>query len=152
MTRVVTLGELTSTLANELGQPFTAILANAAATPHIPRAPEPDLAEVRGTLADISKDAERGRSDSPAPPCSSVTRPGFATVELNYLIHAVGRIVHSDAVRHGVTLQLDLAPGAVPVTGDGVQLQQVMLNLCSTHSAPWTHPNTLCGDWSCAPG
>ena len=130
VTRVATLGELTATLAHELGQPFTAILANSAAATHFLDAPDPDLAEVRETLADIGEDAERAAEViHRLRAMLKRETPGFATVELNHLIHAVGRIVHSDAVRHGVTLQFDLSPGNVPVTGDGVQLQQAMLNL-----------------------
>ena len=55
--------------------------------------------------------------------------PGFTNVDLNQLIRTVERIVHSDAVPHRVTVELDLSPGVLPVKGDSVQLQQVMLNL-----------------------
>ena len=45
------------------------------------------------------------------------------------MIRTVERIVHGDAVRHKVTVHLDLSPDLLPVNGDSVQLQQVMLNL-----------------------
>ncbi|HEX4792457.1 MAG TPA: ATP-binding protein, partial [Humisphaera sp.] len=41
----------------------------------------------------------------------------------------VERIVHSDAVMNGVSVQLELSPYLAPVKGDIVQLQQVVLNL-----------------------
>src|SRR6185369_12302635 len=45
------------------------------------------------------------------------------------VIRTVERIIHNDALLQGVTVNLDLSPGVLTVTGDNVQLQQVMLNL-----------------------
>ncbi len=55
--------------------------------------------------------------------------PGFTNVDLNQVIRAVERIVHSDAILHGIAVELDLAADICPVNGDTVQLQQVVLNL-----------------------
>src|SRR6185369_10729007 len=55
--------------------------------------------------------------------------PGFTNVDLNHLVTTVARIVRSDAVHNGVTIHLELSPGALLVAGDTVQLQQVILNL-----------------------
>ena len=59
LSRVATLGELTATLAHEVSQPLTAILSNAAAGQRFLASPDPDLAEMRDTLADISADTQR---------------------------------------------------------------------------------------------
>jgi len=131
VSRVAVLGELTATLAHETAQPLTAILSNSSAAIRFLDAPEPDLQEVRETLGAICADTERAaevirrlrgmlKRDTP---------PGFTSVDLNDVIGSVERIVHSDALRHGVTVQLDLSSGVRAVTGDSVQLQQVMLNL-----------------------
>jgi two-component system sensor kinase FixL len=53
----------------------------------------------------------------------------LTNVDVNNVIRIVERIVHGDAIRHKVTVQLDLSPGVRPVKGDSVQLQQVVLNL-----------------------
>jgi len=45
------------------------------------------------------------------------------------VIRIVERIAHGDANLHKVTVHLDLSAEVRPVTGDGVQLQQVFLNL-----------------------
>jgi len=145
--RVATLGELTATLTHELGQPFTAILANSSAATMLLEAPRPDLAEVREALTDIGADAERA---------AEVIRrlramlkrdtPGVARFDVNDVIRAVARIVRSDATRHGVTIHLDLAPGACPVTADTVQLQQVMLNLMLNAFAAMSGPDRGGGD------
>jgi signal transduction histidine kinase len=141
VSRVAVLGELTGALTHEVAQPLTAVLSNSSAGLALLDAPEPDLQEVRAALADISEDTERA--------AAIVWRlramlkrdaPGFTDVDLNDVIRSVERIVRSDAVRHGVTVHLDLPPEPSIVTGDGVQLQQVVLNLMlnafSAMSAP----------------
>jgi PAS domain S-box-containing protein len=130
--RVATLGELTATLTHELGQPLAAILNNAYAGVRLLNAPEPDLQEVRSTLADICEVTERAgdvigglramlKRDSAAEPLTNI--------DLNNVIRIVERIVRGDASLHKVTVHLDLSADLRPVKGDSVQLQQVILNL-----------------------
>ena len=130
--RVATLGELTTTLTHELQQPLTAILANSYVVGRLLETPEPDLKSVRSTLADICEATERAgeviggmramlKRDGPA--------ARFTTVDVNNVIRIVERIAHGDANLHKVTVHLDLSSDVPPVNGDGVQLQQVILNL-----------------------
>jgi two-component system sensor kinase FixL len=95
-------------------------------------APEPDLREVRSTLADICEVTERAgevigglramlKRDS--------TAAGLTNVDVNNVIRIVERIAHGDANLHKVTVHLDLSSDVRPVKGDSVQLQQVILNL-----------------------
>jgi signal transduction histidine kinase len=130
LSRVAVLGELTGALAHELGQPLTAIVSNASASMRFLDAPQPDLREVREGLAEIREDTDRaGEIVHRLRDMLKRETPGFAEVDLNRVIRAVERLVHSDAILQDVTVDLDLAPGALPVKGDSVQLQQVMLNL-----------------------
>ena len=130
--RVATLGELTATLTHELAQPLAAILTNSYVGVRLLDAPEPDLQEVRSTLADICEVTERAgevigglramlKRDS--------TAAGLTNVDVNNVIRIVERIVHGDANLHKVTVHLDLSSDVRPVKGDSVQLQQVILNL-----------------------
>jgi PAS domain S-box-containing protein len=130
--RVATVGELTATLTHELQQPLAAILANSYVVGRLLDAPDPDLQEVRSTLADIREVTERAgevigglramiKRDS--------TAAGLTKVDVNDVIRIVERIVHGDANLHKVTVHLDLSPNLRPVNGDSVQLQQVILNL-----------------------
>jgi PAS domain S-box-containing protein len=129
--RVATLGELTATLTHELRQPLAAILTNSYVVGQLLDAPEPDLQQVRSTLADIREVTERAggvigglramiKRDSPA---------GLTNVDVNTVIRTVQRIAHGDANLHKVTVHLDLSSDVRPVKGDSVQLQQVILNL-----------------------
>ena len=130
--RVATIGELAATLTHELKQPLAAILTNAYLGVHLLDAAEPDLPQVRSTLAEIREVTERAgevmgglramlKRDSKA--------AGFTNVDVNNVIRIVERIAHGDANLHKVTVHLDLSSELRPVRGDSVQLQQVILNL-----------------------
>ena len=130
--RVATLGELTATLTHELGQPLTAILSNSYAGVRLLDAPEPDLQEVRSTLADICEVTERAGEvvgGLRAMLKRDGTAAGLTNVDVNNVIRIVERIVHGDANLYQVAVHLDLSPDVRPVKGDSVQLQQVILNL-----------------------
>jgi signal transduction histidine kinase len=141
LSRVAVVGELTASLAHEINQPLTAILSNSVAGKQFLDAPAPDLQEVRETLADIEEDTTRA-ADIIRRLRDMLRRdtPGFGIVDLNQVIRSIERIVRSDAVQHGVTLRLELAADGVPVKGDSVQLQQVMLNLTLNAFAAMTEP------------
>jgi two-component system, LuxR family, sensor kinase FixL len=129
---VATLGELTATLTHELQQPLAAILTNSYVGVRLLDAPEPDLQEVRSTLADIGEVTERA-GEVIGGLRAMLKRDGTAAsltnVDVNNVIRIVERIVHGDANLHKVTVHLDLSSDVRPVKGDSVQLQQVILNL-----------------------
>jgi C4-dicarboxylate-specific signal transduction histidine kinase len=128
--RVATLGELTATLTHELKQPLNAIVSGSALAVRFLDEPAPNLQEVRESLVDIADIARRaGNMIQGMRDMLRRDTPGFARVDLNHVIRTLEHIVHSDAVSHRVTVQLDLPAASLPVTGDTIQLQQVMLNL-----------------------
>jgi two-component system sensor kinase FixL len=129
---VNTLGELSSSLAHELTHPVTAILSNAQAAQRFLDAGEVDLNEVREILNDIVAEDQRAgevihrlrrllRKGEPQKHCDDV--------DLNEVIRDVLRLMRSDLINQNVTVDTDLAQNLPPVTGDRVQLQQVLLNL-----------------------
>jgi len=131
LSRVASLGELTATLAHELNQPLTAILTNAGAGRRFLARPDPDVSEVRDALADITSETQRAR-DIISRLRDMLRRDGpaeFAPVGLNDVISTVERLLRGERVRHQVTVELELAPGLAPTTGDAIQLQQVVMNL-----------------------
>jgi PAS domain S-box-containing protein len=128
--RVAAIGELTATLTHELKQPLGAILTHARVAGRLLDAPQPDLQEVRRTLADIREITERA-GDVIGGLRTMLKRDGAGptNVDVNDVIRVVERIVRGDANLHKVSVHLDLSLNVRPVRGDSVQLQQVVLNL-----------------------
>lgn len=129
-TRVSTMGELTASLAHELNQPLTAILTNARAALRFLDAAPPDPGELRAILSDIVDDDKRaGEVIQRLRDLLRKGEPQRVLLDLNVLVKDVVRLLSSDAIIRNVTVTLDLAAEPVPVHGDRVQLQQVILNL-----------------------
>ncbi|HEX4792458.1 MAG TPA: HAMP domain-containing sensor histidine kinase [Humisphaera sp.] len=128
--RVATLGQLTATLTHELKQPLHAISLSSSVGVHLANTPEPDIKEIRETFLEIS-DTTRRATEVIQGMRDMLKRDtaGFTSVDVNRAIHTVERIVYSDAIIHEVSVDLDLSPSLLPVKGDVVQLQQVVLNL-----------------------
>jgi C4-dicarboxylate-specific signal transduction histidine kinase len=146
VSRVATLGELTAALAHELNQPLTAILNNAGAAQRFLASPDLDVAEVRDTLADIATDTARaGEVIRRLRGMLKTGTPDFAAVDVNEVIRTVERIVRSDGVLHQVTVELELDPDLPRVSGDGIQLQQVVLNLMLNAFAAMDRPGRPAG-------
>jgi signal transduction histidine kinase len=129
-TRVSTIGELTASLAHELNQPLTGILANAQAGLRFLEATPPDLPEIREILKDIVDDDKRaGEVIRRLRGLLRKEEAHFRRLDLNVLIRDVAKLLSSDAIIRNISVRLELDPDPVFVSGDGVQLQQVALNL-----------------------
>ena len=129
-TRVSTMGELTASLAHELNQPLTGILTNAQAARRLLEGARPDLEELRAILHDIIEDDRRAAEVILR--LRDLLRKGESEVsrlDLNALIRDVLKLLGSDTVIRNVSVALDLESSAPVVTGDRVQLEQVLLNL-----------------------
>jgi PAS domain S-box-containing protein len=128
--RVSIMGQLASALAHELNQPLGAILRNAEAATLFLQASPPDLQEVAAILADICKDDQRAGEVIDRMRALLKRREfQWSDLDLNALAEEVASLVRPDAETRKVTLALDLAPTVLPVRGDRVQLQQVLLNI-----------------------
>ena len=130
LSRVAMLGELSGSLAHELNQPLTAILANARAAQRLLRLSSPDLAELRDILEDIAEDDRRAGeviARLRAFLRKGEVQPGH--LDLNEAVTEVLRLVHSDLIQRRVTVDARLAAALPAVFADRVQLQQVLLNL-----------------------
>jgi len=128
--RVSTMGQLASTLAHELNQPLGAILRNAEAGELFLQGPSPDLDELRAILVDIRKDDLRAgevidRMRAMMKQRKAERRP----LDLKLLTEEVVTLVQSDADKRHVRLSLDTDPILPLISGDRVQLQQVLVNL-----------------------
>jgi PAS domain S-box-containing protein len=130
LSRVSMIGELSGSLAHELNQPLTAILSNAQAAQRLLGRDEPDVIEVREILKDIV-DQDR-RAGEVIQRLRLMLKKGAVPrqpVDVSDLVRESLKIMRSDFAGRGVVVTTDLAPDLPPVSGDRVQLQQVLLNL-----------------------
>jgi PAS domain S-box-containing protein len=130
LTRVTSMGELTAAIAHELNQPLAAIAANAAACLRWLSLKTPELEEAQQALERILRDGERAREVLQwVRTFSRKNEPQKKPLDVNDVIREVLLLARPDAARHGVALHTELAGSLPPVSGDRVQLQQVVLNL-----------------------
>jgi len=130
LSRVTMLGELSGSLAHELNQPLTAILSNAQAAQRFLAAENPALGEIREILKDIvEQDKRAGEVIRRLRLLLKKGEVSFQPLGVNEVVLDVLRLVRSDLLDHGVTVETDLAPGLPEVSGDRIQIQQVLLNL-----------------------
>ena len=126
------LGELAAAIAHELNQPLAAILLNAQMARKLLDQVLPDLAEARESLRDVVTDDQRAREVLER--IRSLLRRDEArraVQDLRRLAGEVVNLVHEEVERRGVTLTFTPAEAPAWVHCDGVQLQQVVLNLLS---------------------
>jgi len=130
VTRVTTMGELTSSIAHEVNQPLTALVTSSNACLRWLASQPPNLDEARECLQRIICDSNRA-SDVIMRIRSLVRKssPAKTRLDLNEAIREVLAITDEEARSHQILVQVDLAAGLPPVQGDRVQLQQVILNL-----------------------
>ncbi len=128
--RISTLGVMTTSLAHELNQPLTAILANAQAAQRMLARTPLDLSEIRDALADtIEEDRRAGEIISHLRDMLRKGTGEHAVIDVRAIVGGVARLASSDALIRKVHLQVSLDPATPAMKGDGTQIQQVVLNL-----------------------
>jgi C4-dicarboxylate-specific signal transduction histidine kinase len=128
--RITTMGELTASIAHEVNQPLAAVVANADACVAWLSREVPDLAEARAAAERATEGATRA-SDVIARIRSLITKatPQKSRVEINRIIEQTTALAEGQATKNNVEMKLELQPDLPFVLGDGIQLQQVILNL-----------------------
>jgi signal transduction histidine kinase len=128
--RVTTMGELTASIAHEVNQPLAAVVTNANASLRWLSADPPNFDEAREAIQRIVRDGNRaGDVIARIRALLRKGEPEARRLDLNDAIREVVAVVQSEAGRRGESLQTDLAANLPAITGDRVQLQQVLLNL-----------------------
>jgi len=130
VSRVMTLGELTASIAHEVNQPLAAIVTNGNACLRWLAGATPNLDEARLAVQRIIKDSYRASEViSRIRTLVKKTPPRSDWIDLNELITEVFALAQSEARRNRVLLHQQLSANLPRVRGDRVQLQQVILNL-----------------------
>jgi PAS domain S-box-containing protein len=130
MSRVITVGELTASLAHEIKQPIAAAVMDAQVCARWLRLDAPNIAEACAAASRIIRDTTRAAEiiDRVRSLYSRGT-PQRELVDLNEIVQEMMVLLHDEANRYSIPIRTELTPGLPPVMGDRVQLQQVLMNL-----------------------
>lgn len=127
---MMTLNALTASIAHEVNQPLASIIINAGTCLRILEADPPDVDHARETARRILRDGNRASE--------VITRLRglfcrkeltLEPLDLNEVTREIISLSLGDLQRNQVVLRSDLASDLPLVTGDRIQLQQVILNL-----------------------
>ncbi|MEA2940313.1 MAG: hypothetical protein QOD09_842 [Bradyrhizobium sp.] len=130
VTRVITLGELTASIAHEVNQPLAAVVANAEACLRWLDRETPDLNAARRSAEWVISDGVRA-SDVVRRVRALVNKTDVEKVALdvNNVVREAIALVQRELSDHGVSLRTEFVPALPIIMGDRVQLQQVIINL-----------------------
>ena len=128
--RVMTMGELTASIAHEVNQPLAAIIASGDSCTAWLASEPPNLDKARTAASRMIRAATQASEIVQRVRALFTKIPSVATsVDMNELIEETISFVHHEAQRKNVSLRADLGAGLPTVDGDRVQLEQVILNL-----------------------
>jgi C4-dicarboxylate-specific signal transduction histidine kinase len=130
VSRATSLGVLTASIAHEVNQPLAGIITNASTCLRMLGSDPPDVDGARETARRTIRDGNRA-SDVMTRLRALFSKKEFSleSLDVNDATREVIALSLSDLQRHRVVLQSDLADDLPIITGDRIQLQQVILNL-----------------------
>jgi PAS domain S-box-containing protein len=130
MARVTTLRELAASIAHEVNQPLTAIVTNGdAGLRWISQSP-PNVEEARAAMREMVMQGHRA-SDVIARIRALVRRspPQISSLAINELFEEVLTLTRNQLAKYGIKVRAELETELTHISGDPVQLQQVLVNL-----------------------
>src|ERR1700751_2016747 len=129
-TRVMTMGEITSSIAHEINQPLGAIVNYGNACLRLITTGSADLTDIAAALSEIVNDANRASSIiARIRALSKKDLPEMVVLEVADLIAEILPLVRYELNKRRIVLKTVLSDNLSPVVGDRIQLQQVLLNL-----------------------
>ena len=130
MTRIMTMGEITSSIAHEINQPLGAIVNYANACLRLITTGSADVTDIASALSEIVNDANRA-SDIVAQirALSKKALPEMLVLEVKDLVAEILPLIRHELNGRRIVLKTVLSDNLSPVMGDRIQLEQVLLNL-----------------------
>lgn len=130
VTRIMTIGEFTASIAHEINQPLEAIVANGEAALNWLRRDPPALDEISNSLIAIVA-AGQSAADVIDKIRSLVTRrsPILTRIDINELVSGVLELMQAGFRPAEASISSHLEAGLPPILGDRVQLQHLVVNL-----------------------
>lgn len=130
VSRISMLGELSASIAHELGQPLSTIEISAAAATRMLDRPEPDIAHALEIIARISAQARRSHKIIERVRSMAARRsPNAARVAIGDLVREAYHFVRHEIERNQVAISFEIPDSGQPLLVDQIQFQQVIVNL-----------------------
>jgi PAS domain S-box-containing protein len=130
MTRIMTMGEITSSIAHEINQPLGAIVNYGNACLRLITTGGADLTDIATALSEIVNDANRASAIiAQIRAHSKKALPEMVVLEVKDLVTDILPLVRHELNGRRIVLKTVLSDNLSPVMGDRIQLQQVLLNL-----------------------
>lgn len=130
LTRLGTIGEMTTAIAHEINQPLTAISTYAQACQRMLRAGTGDETELADTLGKIGVQARRaGEVIRHLRRLVKQRDSETEVTDANELIRDLLHLAQVDSRAQGLVIRAELADRLPPIEVDPIQIQQVVLNL-----------------------
>ena len=128
--RFSTAGELTATIAHEINQPLGSIHTNAETLDLMLKSSPLDLDEVKAIVTDIRRDDARA-NEVILRVRSRLKKAPFETkdADLNDIVRETIDFLSALAIARQVQMRTSATLSSLPIRGDRIQLQQVILNL-----------------------
>jgi C4-dicarboxylate-specific signal transduction histidine kinase len=143
ITRIMSMGEITTTIAHEINQPLAGIIANSYACIRAMKGELPQLQEARACAENVIRDADRVNDVIRGIRAFSRNTPAERrALDVNAVICEVMSMVHEQLRSTRIETTLALSQDALCVVADRIQLQQVLLNLV-TNAIEALHPLAL---------
>lgn len=141
--RLLRMAELTASLSHELNQPLTAILYSAQAGKRFLESGKLDPAQAKEIFENIIEDDKRAGSIITS--VRSLMKSGnreMETFNIHEVIQDTVAIYHSEALQNNIQINMGQPEKPVFVSGDRIQLQQVLLNLFSNAARAMKNTDT----------
>ncbi len=130
LSRVLTMGELTASIAHEVNQPIAAVVNYGHACLEWLSAEPPDIEEARQAAENIIRDGTRaGSVIGQIRALFKKELPAKGWFDINEAIQELAVFVRGEVLSHRVSIRTELGAGMPKVKADRVQMQQVVLNL-----------------------
>ncbi len=130
LSQIMSMGELAASIAHEISQPLTAVVAHGHACVEWLSASPPNLEKARQTANRIVQDGtQAGVVVSRLRALFKKEAPTKDWLDMNEVIHELVLFLRDEALRRHLSIQAELASGLPRIKADRIQLQQVMLNL-----------------------
>jgi PAS domain S-box-containing protein len=130
VSRLTTMGELAASVAHEVNQPLSGVVVNANACLRWLAGDSPNLEEARDAVRRIVRDGKRaGDVIARIRALATKTATAKERLDMNEAIREVMALAQDVLRKNSVAVRTEFAPDLLPVLGDRVQLQQVVLNL-----------------------